>query len=43
MFLKNKTTRAIKGEDLFQNAISNHWKVEVDIIKVKRDLTNLRR
>jgi hypothetical protein len=41
VFLKNKTMRAIKGEDLFQDVKLNHWKVEVDIVKVKRDLTNL--
>jgi hypothetical protein len=33
--------RAINGEDLFQDVKLNHWKVEIDIVKVKRDLTNL--
>jgi hypothetical protein len=33
VFSKNKTMRAIKGEDLFQNAKLNHWKVEVDIVR----------
>jgi hypothetical protein len=39
--LKDKITRAIKGEDFFQDIELDHWKVEANIVGVKRDLTNL--
>jgi hypothetical protein len=41
--LINKLTRAIKGEDLFQDTEVDHWKVEFDITKVKRELVDLGR
>jgi len=41
--LKDKTTRTIKGEDLFQDIELDHWKVKADIARVKRDLTDLGR
>jgi hypothetical protein len=39
--LKDKTTRVIKGEDLFQDIELDHWKVETDIVRMNRDLTVL--
>jgi hypothetical protein len=38
---KEKTTKLIKGEDLFQDIEFDQWKVKVNIVGVKRDLTNL--
>jgi hypothetical protein len=31
----------IQGEDVFQDTNLDHWEVEADIAKVKRDLANL--
>jgi len=36
-------TKVIKGEDLCQDTELDHWKVEANIIKVKRDMINLGR
>jgi hypothetical protein len=39
--LLNKKSRAIHNEDVFQETELDHWKVEVDIARVKRDLAYL--
>jgi hypothetical protein len=39
--LIEKLTRAIKGEDLFQDTKVDHWKVESNIVGVKQELVDV--
>jgi hypothetical protein len=39
--LTENLTRAIKGEDLFQDTKGDHWKVEFDIARMKQELVDV--
>jgi hypothetical protein len=39
--LENKVARAMKGEDTFQDAELDHWKIESNIHMVKRELIDV--
>jgi hypothetical protein len=39
--LIEKLTRAIEGEDLFQDTKVDHWKVESNIVGVKQELVDV--
>jgi len=39
--LLDKKSRATQGEDVFQDTKLDHWEVEANITKVKKDLVDL--
>lgn len=41
--LEDKVARAMKGEDTFQDAKLDHWRIESNIRTVKRELIDLGR